>query len=200
MKIVLIGATGTIGQAVAKTLSQRHELVCVSRGGGDLQADIASPDSLRKLFEEVTPYNSVVCAAGETAFGALSSLSDEDFQLGLGGKLMGQVNLVRLGLSSISDGGSFTLTSGVLSQHPSPGSASISLVNAAVEGFARAAALELSRGVRINVVSPPWVCETLKALGRDPSSGLPASVVAKAYVASVEGRMTGAVLDAKDYA
>ncbi len=200
MKIVLIGATGTIGKAVAKALSQQHELVRVSRSSGDLQADIASPDSLRKLFEAATPYDAVVCAAGEAAFGALNALSDEDFQLGLGSKLMGQVNLVRLGLSSISDGGSFTLTSGVLSQHPSPGSASISLVNAAVEGFARAAALELSRGVRINVVSPPWVCETLKALGRDPSSGLPASVVAKAYVASVEGQMTGAVLDANDYA
>jgi NAD(P)-dependent dehydrogenase (short-subunit alcohol dehydrogenase family) len=200
MKIVLIGATGTIGKAVAKALSQQHELVRVSRSSGDLQADIASPDSLRKLFEAATPYDAVVCAAGEAEFGALNALSDEDFQLGLGSKLMGQVNLVRLGLSSISDGGSFTLTSGVLSQHPSPGSASISLVNAAVEGFARAAALELSRGVRINVVSPPWVCETLEALGRDPSSGLPASVVAKAYVASVEGQMTGAVLDANDYA
>jgi NAD(P)-dependent dehydrogenase (short-subunit alcohol dehydrogenase family) len=199
MKIILIGATGTIGQAVAQSLSPRHELVRVGRTSGDLQADIAEPESLRTLFEAAAPYDAVVCAAGQAAFGSLAELSDEDFRLGLTSKLMGQVNLVRLGLPSISDGGSFTLTSGVLSQHPIPGSASISLVNAGVEAFARAAALELSRDIRVNVVSPPWVSETLEAMGRDPSPGLSASIVANAYVASVEGKMTGQVLDARDY-
>jgi len=200
MRIVVIGAGGTIGRAVAQALSARHELVRVGRTSGDFQADIARPDALRALFEAVAPFDAVVCAAGQAAFGALTELSDEDFQLGLTSKLMGQVNLVRLGLSAISDGGSFTLTSGVLSQHPVPGSAAISPVNAGVEAFARAAALELPRGIRVNVVSPPWVSETLEAMGRDPASGLPAAQVANAYVASVEGEMTGEVLDARVYA
>ncbi len=108
---------------------------------------------------------------------------------------MGQVNLVRLGLSSIGEGGSFTLTSGVLAHHPSPGSAAISLVNAAVEAFAGAAAIEMPRHARINVVSPPWVSETLRAMGRDPSGGLPVAVVAQAYVRSLEGTATGEVLE-----
>jgi NAD(P)-dependent dehydrogenase (short-subunit alcohol dehydrogenase family) len=105
---------------------------------------------------------------------------------------------LRLGLLHIADRGSFTLTSGILSQHPTPGSASISLVNAGVEAFARAAALELPREIRINVVSPPWVQETLQAMGRDPAAGLPASAVARAYVASLEGEMTGEVLNPRE--
>ena len=110
---------------------------------------------------------------------------------------MGQVNLVRIGFSHITDRGSFTLTSGVLSQEPMPGSAAISLVNSGIEGFVRAAALEMPKGVRINVVSPPWVKETLEAMGRDSSSGMPTATVAKAYVESVEGAKNGVVIDAR---
>ena len=113
---------------------------------------------------------------------------------------MGQVNVVRAGMATIRDGGSFTLTSGVLSTEPMRGSAAISLVNAGLEGFARAAALEMPRGVRINVVSPPWVSETLEAMGRDADAGMPAAQVARAYVESVEGSENGEVLDARAYA
>ncbi len=108
---------------------------------------------------------------------------------------MGQVNLVRIGRQFIADGGSFTLTTGVLSQAPIKGSASISMVNAGIEGFIRAAALELPRGIRVNVVSPPWVTETLIARKMDPSPGMPAATVAQAYLASVDGTMTGQTLN-----
>ena len=130
----------------------------------------------------------------------MSELSDEDFQLGLFGKLMGQVNLVRVGLNHINDNGSFTLTSGVLSQQPMPGSASISMVNAGIEGFVRAAALEMPRGIRINAVSPPWVKETLEALGMDSSNGMPAERVAQAYRASIDGTRSGNIINARDFA
>jgi len=196
MRIILIGASGTIGQAIAEALSPQHELIKVGRTSGDLQADLAQPDSLRALFQAVPAFDAVVCAAGQAAFGPLEDLTDADFQLGLTNKLMGQVNLVRFGRAAISDGGSFTLTSGVLSQHPTPESAAISMTNAGLEGFARAAALSLTRAIRINVVSPPWVSETLAAMNQDPASGRPAKTVAEAYLASVEGAMTGQVLDA----
>lgn len=199
MRIVLIGATGTIGKAIDQALSQRHEIVRAGRTSGDFQTEIAQPASLRTLFDKVAPYDAVICVAGQVAFGSLQDLSDADFQLGLDSKLMGQVNIVRLALSSMSDRGSFTLTGGVLGRHPSPDSCSISMVNAGVEAFARAAALRMPREIRINAVSPPWVSETLEALGRDPSPGLPASIVAKAYVASVEGAATGRVIDPRDY-
>jgi NAD(P)-dependent dehydrogenase (short-subunit alcohol dehydrogenase family) len=113
---------------------------------------------------------------------------------------MGQINLVRAGLAHVRDGGSFTLTSGVLSQEPMPGSSAITLVNRGLEGFARAAALEMPRGVRINVVSPPWVTETLEELGWDTSAGMPAARVAPAYTECVEGNRNGETLDARHFA
>lgn len=198
MNILVIGATGTIGRAIVQALAGSHDVVRVSRTGGDRQADIADPASLRTLFESTAPFDAVVCAAAQAVFGSLTDLSDEDFDRSLSGKLMGQVNVVRQGLAYIADGGSFTLTSGMFSRYPIPGSAPISLVNAGVEAFARAAALELPRDVRVNAVSPPRVLETLES--RDPSPGLRASTVARAYVASVEGDMSGEVLDARDYA
>jgi NAD(P)-dependent dehydrogenase (short-subunit alcohol dehydrogenase family) len=106
---------------------------------------------------------------------------------------------VRVGLPYISDNGSFTLTSGVLSTEPIPGSAAISLVNAGLEGFVRAAALETPRGIRVNVVTPPWVSETLEAMGQDASTGMPAAKVAAAYVESLESQRTGEVLDARSF-
>ena len=155
---------------------------------------------MQKLMEAVAPFDAVVCAAGQAKFGAIDTLTDEDFHLSLSNKLMGQVNLVRVGLNYIRDHGSITLTSGVLAREPIPGSAAISLVNAALEGFVRAAALEMPRGIRINVVSPPWVSETLTAMGKDGSGGMPAAKVARAYVESVEGRLNGEVIDARGLA
>ena len=83
---------------------------------------------------------------------------------------------------------------------PMPGSASISLVNAGLEGFVRAAALEMPRGLRINAVSPPWVKETMVKFGMDPTPGLASADVAKAYVETVEGSRQGEILLATQFA
>lgn len=200
MRIVVIGASGTIGSAVAAALAPRHEVVKVGHHSGDFQVDLASSDSITRLFRAIGSFDGLVCTAGVAKFAALDELVVADYQLGLSNKLMGQVNLVRIGRQSINDGGSFTLTSGVLSQEPMKGSASISMVNAGVEGFVRAAALELPRGIRINVVSPSWVTETLIALKMDPSLGMPTAAVARAYVASIEGSDTGQVIDPRKLA
>lgn len=197
MRIVVVGGTGTIGSRVVEALRDRkagHELVVVGHSSGDRRVDLADPASVRELFQELDGVDAVVSAAGVARFGGLAELDDEDFRVSLENKLMGQVNLVRYGLEHVADGGSFTLTSGILAQEPMQGSAAISLVNAGVEGFARAAALEAPRGIRVNVVSPGWVAETLEEMGRDPSHGTPAAEVAEAYVRSVEGDGTGAVL------
>ncbi|OKH37872.1 short chain dehydrogenase [[Phormidium ambiguum] IAM M-71] len=197
MKIVVIGATGIIGKAVVQALSPRHSIIQVGRSGGEYQVDLASKNSIQNLFEAIAPFDAVVSAAGEARFNPLESLSDEDFQFSLSNKLMGQVNLVRVGLPYINDNGSFTLTSGVLTTEPMLGSAAISLVNAGLEGFMRAAALEAPRGIRVNVVSPPWVTETLATMGKDVSRGMPAARVAAAYLEAVESQRTGEVLDAR---
>lgn len=129
------------------------------------------------------PIDAVVSAAGVAKFAPLDQLTDEDFLLSVNNKLMGQINLVRIGSQyiHIRDNGSFTLTSGVLGREPMKGSAAISLVNADLEGFVRAAALELPRGLRVNAFSPIWAKETLAALGMDPTTGMPAKQVALAY-------------------
>jgi len=195
MRILVVGATGTIGRAVVTALSPRHDIVPVTRGHTAITADLARPDSIRVLYQALGQVDAVVCAAGDAKFAPLDQLSDSDFQFSLSNKLLGQVNLVRYGFAHVRDGGSFTLTSGILARAPMPGSAAVSLVNSGLEGFTRAAALEAPRGIRVNAVSPPWVTETLQALGMDPSQGLPAASVARSYVESVEGKQTGAVLE-----
>ena len=195
MRILIIGATGTIGKEVTKALQERHEVIAATRHSG-IHVDIADAKSIRAMYLEAGAVDAVVSVAGDAAFAPLAQLGDADFERSLTSKLMGQVNLVRHGLSVLREGGSFTLTSGILAQKPMPGSAAISLVNAGIEGFVRAAALELERGMRINAVSPGWVAETLSAMGQDPSGGTPAKDVAKAYVQSVEGTMNGTVITA----
>lgn len=195
MRILIVGATGTIGSEVAKALGQEHEIVAASHHSSDLTVDIADPDSIRALYDRVGRVDAVVSTAGQARFKPLTELGDEDFDFSLRNKLMGQVNLVRLGWDHVRDGGSFTLTSGVLSRAPMTGSGAVSLVNAGLEGFMRAAAFEAPRGIRVNVVSPPWVDETLAAYGMKGVPGLPAAEVAKTYIRSVTGDETGAVLE-----
>src|SRR6516162_6032366 len=194
-KIIVFGATGTIGKAVVAALSPKYEVLQVGNRQGEFKVDLADADSIRNVFKAIGKMDGIVSTAGAARFAPLEKLSDEDFRFSLGNKLMGQVNLARIGMDYLNDKGSITLTSGILSRKPMPGSAAISLVNAGLEGFVRAAALEAPRGVRVNVVSPPWVTETLKALNMDPSFGKPAVEVAKGYVKSIEGQQSGEVIE-----
>jgi len=195
MKIIVIGATGTIGAEVAKALSARmHEVIGSSRNG-EVKVCLEDAVSIKAMFEMIRGVDAVTCCAGNAAFRPFAELTDADYDLGLRSKLMGQVSLARIAKDYLNDGGSITLTSGVLAMHPMPGSASVSMVNAGLEGFVRAAALEMPRKLRINAVSPPWVKETLVKFGMDPGSGLAAADVAKAYVAAIEGLHQGKVLD-----
>jgi NAD(P)-dependent dehydrogenase (short-subunit alcohol dehydrogenase family) len=198
MKIVVIGGTGTIGGAVVKLLRQKHQVIAVSRSSGDYRADITDKASIEATLSAIGRVDAIVSAAGSAIFKPLTALTDFDFEISLHDKLMGQVNVVRVGAQYILLGGSITLSGGGLAQHPIPGSTAMSLVNAGLEGFGRAAALELqSAKVRVNVVSPPWVKETLLAMHMESSSGLPADEVAKAYAQSVEGSATAEIIDAR---
>ncbi len=195
MRVLVVGATGTIGAECVKALAGRHEVIAASHSRSNLKVDLQNPESIKNLFNKVGKVDAVFSVAGNAAFGYLPALTDADFAFSLGHKLMGQINLVRLGLDHVSDGGSFTLTSGVLARNPMPKASAISLVNSGLEGFGRAAALDLPRSIRINVVAPGWVTETLIALKMDPAPGVPAAYVAKAYVDVLEGKMTGKVIE-----
>jgi NAD(P)-dependent dehydrogenase (short-subunit alcohol dehydrogenase family) len=199
MKVIVIGATGTIGKPVAEALEKRgYEVVRASRKSA-ISVDLEKLDTIRALFDKVKDVDAVISCAGGAAWKPLSDLADEDFALSLRYKLMGQVNVIRIARERLKDGGSVTVTSGVLATKPMPGSACVSLVNAGLEGFVRAAALDMPRGIRVNVVSPPWVSETLRAMKMDESTGTPAAAVAKAYLSSVDGKGNGEVIEAAKF-
>ncbi len=199
MKIIVIGATGTIGKGIVSLLSPDHDIVKVGYNSGDATVNLGDSSSIISLFESVGNFNALVCAAGEAKFGGFEQLGEEDYLFGLKNKLMGQVNLVTIGSNYINDNGVFTLTSGMLSYHPSPESVSLTMVNRGVEGFVQAAALGMKRGVRINIVSPVFVKETMEKMGMDGSGGMPSKDVALAYKASIETDMNGEILDVKDF-
>ncbi|MFD4116862.1 short chain dehydrogenase [Streptomyces niveus] len=196
MKILVIGATGTIGGAVADALAARngrdgpYDILRAARRSGPLRVDLTDTSSIDALLEATGPLDAIVCCAASGAMTPLTAPSDDAFWTGLDGKLIGQVNLVRRSLTHVRDGGSLTLTSGRFTE-PVPGSSLGHLVNAGLDAFVHAAAAEMPRGVRLNAVSPGWVRETLATLGMDPTPGTPVADLARVYVDAVEGTSTG---------
>lgn len=195
MKIIVVGATGTIGKAVVRELGSRHEIIEVGHRSGRNQVDITRIDSVRALFAALGKVDAIVSCAGKVHFGPLGDMSSDQFQIGLHDKLLGQVHVALVAQQHLNDGGSITLTSGVLSDDPIRYGASASSVNAAIEGFVRAAAIELPRGIRINAVSPTILKESLGSFGAYfiGFEAVPAERVASAYARSVDGAQTGQV-------
>ena len=195
LRIAVFGAGGTIGRAVTAELSQRHEIIQIGRTSGKLHADVTDFASLDKLFGDLGKVDAMVCATGKVHFGLLPDMTPALFNLGLQDKLMGQVNLVLIGLRYVKDGGSITLTSGILSDDFIRHGSSASMVNGALEAFVRAAAIELPRGLRINIVSPNVLQESMDVYQSyfRGFEAVPASRVALAFSKSVEGAQTGQV-------
>lgn len=194
MRILVIGATGLLGKEITALLSDEHDVIGASRGSSALSVDISDKQSILAMYRQLGTVDAVVCVGGTAKFAPLDALTDDDFAFSLANKLMGQVNLVRHGVPYISQGGSVTLTSGTLAQHPMLGGAAVSTVNAGVEAFGRTAALELQGKIRVNVVSPGWVWETLEAMGRDPAKGVRAAVVAQVYQKCILEDFSGQVV------
>src|SRR6476620_3457805 len=165
MKLLLIGASGTIGRRIYETLSKKHEVIRAGSNGDDVSVDIISSESIEQMYKSVANVDAVICAAGGAKFGAFRELSEDDFYIGIRSKMMGQVNLVRIGQNYVNDGASFILTTGILAEEPVVGSSALALVNGAVNSFAIAAALELPRGLRVNVVCPTVVEDSAEAYG-----------------------------------
>lgn len=190
MKVLVIGATGTLGSAVADALEgASHQVVKASRSG-PVRVDLEDPATLDGLFDQVPDLDAVVCCAASGPLVDLAAVTDAEFAAGVQGKLLGQVALARRALRRLRDGGSVTLTGGTFAA-PLAGGSLGALVNAGLEGFVTNAAAELPRGLRINLVSPGWVAETLESLGMDPADGTPAAEVARAYVDAVAGTAQG---------
>jgi NAD(P)-dependent dehydrogenase (short-subunit alcohol dehydrogenase family) len=200
LRILLVGASGTLGRAVAAELGQRHDIVTAGRNSGDIRVDMTDPASLVAALAQAGPIDAAVCAAGHVTFLPLAaiapaSVTESVYAVGLADKLMGQVNLALAARESLRDGGSITLISGTLTDNPIVAGSSASMVNGALEAFVRAAAIELPRGLRINVVSPGVFVESMAGYGPffrgfEP---VPVARAALAFSRSVEGRQTGQV-------
>ncbi|NNG16644.1 MAG: short chain dehydrogenase [Gemmatimonadales bacterium] len=195
MRVLVVGASGTIGRAVVAELSKRHEVIAAGRTSGDVSLDITDAASIRAGFEHAGPVDALVSSTGTVKFAPFDQMGADDYEIGLKDKLMGQVNLVLIGREYLADGGSFTLTTGVLESDPIRMGTSASMVNGAVNAFVRAAAIEMPRGQRINAVSPGVIEEAMEGYapffrGFEP---VPAARAALAYAKSVEGAQTGQV-------
>lgn len=195
MKVIVVGGTGTIGKAVVKELSQRHTVIIAGHQSGDIKVDITDKKSIEAMYETAGKIDAVIATTGEVHFGDFSEMTDELYRIGLNSKLMGQVNLVLLGIPYLNAAGSFTLTSGILSGDPIRYGSSASMVNGALDSFVKAAAIEMPNSMRINVVSPTVITESLE--GYAPYfrgfESVSAARAALAYSKSVEGLQTGQI-------
>jgi NAD(P)-dependent dehydrogenase (short-subunit alcohol dehydrogenase family) len=194
MRVLVVGTNGDVGKAAVAELSPRHEVIKAGRTTGDARVDLMDAASITAMLEKVGKVDAIVACAGHAHFGPLASMTEAQFMVGLKDKLMGQVNL--LGTRHVNDGGSFTLTSGVLDRDPIRKGANAATVNAALKGFVTAAAIELERGIRINVVSPGLLeASAKKYAGAFPGHETVSSArVGLAYAKSVEGAITGQVI------
>src|SRR6267142_569792 len=196
MKILLIGANVTIGELVQKSLAGAgHEIVKVGRKSGAFRVEIENRESVGKLYQAVGSFDAVAIAAGEVAFAPLSELTAEKWQFSLGSKLLGQINMVEEAIPFINERGSFTLISGVLNDEPIFAGVAASTVSGALEGFVRAAAIELPKRLRINVVSPTILRESEARLGPFFPGMIPVEgwKVGQAYKRAILGAQTGRV-------
>ncbi len=195
-KVLLIGATGTLGRAIANELQLDCEIIAVGGNSGDYQVDIASSESIIDLYQQFADVDAVVCAAARgVVFAPLAEMDKDRYLQSLQSKQLGQIDLVIQGLKILKDDVSFTLTTGLLNHDPIAQGSAAGMVNGAVEGFARAAAIDVPGKQRINVVSPALLTESVdKYQGFFPGfAPVPAAQAALAYRKSVQGWQTGQV-------
>ncbi|ETT32316.1 MULTISPECIES: short chain dehydrogenase [Paenibacillus] len=189
-RALVIGGNGTLGKAVvAKLKDYSVEVITAGRQSGDVQVDMTSTESITTLFETVRNIDYVIVAAGQTHYAKLEELTPENNMISVQGKLLGQVNIVLIGQHYINDKGSFTLVSGIIQDHPIEQGASSAMVNGAIDSFAKAAAFELPRGIRLNSVSPNLFVESAEKykdffIGFNP---VPVEKVANTFIQSALG-------------
>ena len=162
MQILVVGGNGAIGKTITAHFKNEHEVIVASRTNGDFKVDITDSVSIQQMFNQIGPFDAIICVAGEAKWDTFENLSEEDYYFGFKNKLMGQVNLARIGYKHLNTNGSITLTTGILADFPVIKTASAAMVNGAIHSFVKAAALELKKEIRINAVSAGMVQDTYK--------------------------------------
>ncbi|MEM7485223.1 MAG: short chain dehydrogenase [Bacteroidota bacterium] len=196
MKILIIGGNGTIGKTVVAHFKEKNEVLIAGRTRGDVKVDIADSKSIKKMFENAGKLDAIICIAGEAKWDTYDKLTEEDYHIGLKSKLMGQVNLVRIGKNYLNPNGSITLSTGILADDPVVKTTSASMVNGGIHSFVQAVALEIENGTRVNVVSSGMVENAYEKYkdyfpGHNP---IPMPRVINGYVRSVMGQGNGEII------
>ena len=196
MKVLVIGGNGTIGKTVVEKIKPKHDLIIAGRSSGDHQVDISNAHSISELLDTIGPLDAIINIAGEAKWAPFNTLTEEDYYIGIRSKLMGQVNLTRLGIDHLNQGGSITLSTGILADDPVVQTASAAMVNGAIHSFAKAASLELPRGIRLNVVCLGLVEDAALKYEDYFPGHTPISMtrVANAYVRALEGKGNGQII------
>jgi len=196
MKLLIIGGKGTIGNRVAAHFAAENEVIIAGRSSGDLTVDISNSSSIKSMFEKAGKFDAIICIAGQAKWTDFSELTEEDYYIGLKSKLMGQVNVVRIGQHYLNINGSITLTTGILADDPVMKTTSAALVNGGLHSFVKAVSLEIADGIRVNVVAPGLVEDSYEKF-KDYFPGhipVPMDKVVSGYVRSVLGRDRGQVI------
>lgn len=192
MKVVVIGATGLIGNAVATLLQDKgHDVIRASRQTQP-GVDISDPASIGAFYAAIGEVDAVISSsAGSRLFAPISELTDEGIEQDIKGKLLGQISLVRQGLTAVRPGGVFILTGGMMAYEPWPKTSIMAMGNAALEGFVRGVALDVQPTHRVVIVHPPLVRESAIKMGMDGSPWPTAAATAEAYLKALESQITG---------
>jgi len=196
MKILIIGGNGTIGKRVVSHFQENNEIINAGRTSGDVTVDIADSNSIKSMFDKTGKLDAIICIAGEAKWADFNQLSEEDYYIGLKSKLMGQVNLVRIGQNYLNPNGSVTLSTGILADDPVAQTTSAAMVNGGIHSFVKAVALEIENGVRVNVVSSGMVEDAYEKYkdafpGHNP---IPMEKVVRGYIRSVDGKGNGEII------
>jgi NAD(P)-dependent dehydrogenase (short-subunit alcohol dehydrogenase family) len=196
MKILIIGGNGTIGKRVVSHFNEKNEILIAGRTNGDVTVDITNSSSIKSMFEKIGKVDAIICIAGEAKWDDFNKLSEDDYYIGLKSKLMGQVNLVRIGQNYLNSNGSITLSTGILADDPVVKTTSASMVNGGIHSFVQAVALEIENGIRVNVVSSGMVEDAYEKYkdffpGHNP---IPMKKVINGYVRSVNGKGNGEII------
>jgi len=199
MKILVIGGAGTIGKTIVEHFSKEHQVIVAGRSSKDYPIDIADTRSIKDLFKKIKEQgkiDAIICAAGEAKWAIMKDMSEADYHIGLRSKLMGQVNIVRYAHKCLKRKGSVTLTTGILADDPVYTTTSAAMVNGGIHSFVQAAALEMRKQIRVNVVSSGVVMDAYAKYesyfpGHPP---IPMDKMLMGYRRSVDGRVNGEVI------
>jgi NAD(P)-dependent dehydrogenase (short-subunit alcohol dehydrogenase family) len=196
MRILVVGGEGTVGKAAISGFSKGHDIIRAGRKSGDLHVDVNDEASVTAMFDKLKTVDAVVACTGHSYFGPVSTMTPAQFLDGVKDKVMGQVNLVLLGMAHVADGGSFTLTSGILSRDPIRQGSNAAATDGAIDAFVIGAAIEMPRGLRINAVSPGLLADAAQKYDGFFPGHVPVSNerIGFAFAKSVEGAVNGQII------